>query len=94
MARLDKSISNYQKEIKRLQKAKNKIDSPKFKISSVESSFGLPTNNLDVINNRIIDLYQTIAKITEFKSSVLEIINDLSEIEKNIIKKFYLDKTI
>lgn len=92
MARLDKSISNYQKEIKRLQKAKNKIDSPKFKISSVESSFGLPTNNLDVINNRIIDLYQTIAKITEFKSSVLEIINDLSEIEKNIIKKFYLDK--
>lgn len=92
ITRLDRAIQNYEKEIKRLQKAKNKIDSPKFKTSNIESNFELPTNNLDVINNRIIDLYQSITKIKEYKKSVEEIINGLSDTEKRLIKLFYYEK--
>ena len=90
--KLDKSINNYEQEIKRLKKAKNKIDSPKFKTSNIESNFGTPTNSLDVINNRILDLYQLIAKISEFKKSVINVIEELPDIEKKIITKFYFDK--
>lgn len=90
--KLDKAINNYEKEIKGLQRAKNKIDSPKFKSSNIENDFALPTNNLDIINNRIIDLHQSIAKIKQFKKSVEDIIDSLPDNETKVIRYFYIEK--
>lgn len=90
-SKLDKAINNYKQEIKRLQKSKNKIDSPKFITSKVELDFDTPMNNLDIINNRIIDLHQSIEKIEQFKKSVLNLVEELSEQEKKIINLFYFE---
>lgn len=91
--KLDKSIQNYKKEINNLEKSKNKIDSPKFKTSHVENDFDSSLQNLDIINARILNLYQSIEKIKCFKKQIEEVIDELEENKKKLIKEVYFEET-
>lgn len=90
--KLDKSIQNYEREIKNLQKSKNKIDSPKFKTSHIENDLDSSLQNLDIINMRIFNLYQSIEKIKCFKSQIEEVVEELEENKKKLIKQVYFEE--
>lgn len=92
LSKFDKAIKNYESEIKKLKKAKNKIDSPKFKSSNLEISNGESLSNLDIINTRIINLYQSIEKVSCYKEQILDIIRNLDSESNEIITKFYIEK--
>lgn len=90
--KFDKAIKNYESEIKKLKRAKNKIDSPKFKMSKLELTNSDPITNLDIIDTRIINLYQSIEKVSCYKNQILDIIDNLDEESNEIIRKFYIEK--
>lgn len=89
--KLDKAIYNMESEIKKLEKSKNNIDAPRVTKSHFDNDFA-QNLTFEIIEERILNLNQTIQKIKCYQSQIRSIINDLPTLDKKLIEDFYFKK--
>ena len=90
--KLDSSIDHLNSEIKKLEASKNEWDGPRFKSTSIVQNVSPSLKTLDIIDNRISDLKQTIKKISCYQSQIRAIINTLPATDRKLIEDFYFKK--
>lgn len=89
--KLDKAIYNMKSEIKKLEKSKNNIDGPRITKSHFDNDLA-QNLTFEIIEERILNLNQTIQKIKCYQSQIISIINDLPALDKKLIEDFYFKK--